>query len=292
MYELNKIGERTYYIEAPAKIGLYVEDDGTATLIDSGNDKEAGRKINQHLKENDWKLKLIINTHSNADHIGGNAFLQQRTGCEIRSTSIENAFTAHPLLESSFLFGGFPPKVLRNKFLMAQQSEVTGDLSSGLPEGFEIIDLPGHFFNMIGVRTPDDIVFLADCVSDISVLNKYHINFIYDIGQYLATLNFTENLSASLFVPSHAEPTKDIRPLAKANREKVHEIIALILLICKVPDTIEGIMKSICDHFDLTLDFNQYVLVGSTIKSYLSYLLDAGGVAASFNENRLVFETI
>lgn len=51
-----------------------------------------------------------------------------------------------------------------------------------------MIDLPGHFFDMVGFRTPDDIVFLADCLFSKETLDKYQINFIYDVGAYLKTL--------------------------------------------------------------------------------------------------------
>lgn len=291
MYELHQVGERTYYIDSPAKIGLYVEDNGNATLIDSGNDKEAGRKINQHFTARGWKLTTILNTHSNADHVGGNAFLQQRANCAIRSAGIENAFTQYPVLEPSFLYGGFPPKALRNKFLMAQPSMPTGDYTEGLPDGFEVFPLPGHYFGMIGVRTPDDIVFLADCLSGESILKKYHVNFIYDVEQYLSTLDRIDTLPAKLYIPSHAEPAQDIRPLAQANREKVQEVIALLSVLCYTPQTTEELIKAVFDHFELTMDFNQYALIGSTIRSYLAYLLDHGSIEAKFQDNRLLFQS-
>ena len=37
---------------------------------------------------------------------------------------------------------------------------------------------------MIGIRTPDNVVFLADCISSKSTLEKYRISFIYDIAEY------------------------------------------------------------------------------------------------------------
>ena len=77
MFELHQVGEKSYYIDCPAKIGLYRINDAEVYLIDSGNDKDAGRKIRRILNENGWSLKGIINTHSNADHIGGNQYLQQ-----------------------------------------------------------------------------------------------------------------------------------------------------------------------------------------------------------------------
>ena len=76
MFDLNQVGERSYYINCPAKIGIYKSNDTDVYLIDSVNDKDAGRKVRKILSENGWNLKGIINTHSNADHIGGNKYLQ------------------------------------------------------------------------------------------------------------------------------------------------------------------------------------------------------------------------
>ena len=123
MFELHQITQSAYYIESPAKIGLIRLNETDVCLIDSGNDKDAGRKVRQILDANGWKLKAIYNTHSNADHIGGNKYLQTQTGCDIFAPGMERDFTVHPLLEPSFLYGGFPPKDLRHKFLMAQESE-------------------------------------------------------------------------------------------------------------------------------------------------------------------------
>ena len=71
MFELVQVGSNTYYIDCPAKIGVYKVSETDVYLIDSGSDKDAGRKIRKILDEKGWHLKAIINTHSNADHIGG-----------------------------------------------------------------------------------------------------------------------------------------------------------------------------------------------------------------------------
>ena len=51
MYELIKVGEQSYYIESPAKIGVYVENGTEAYLIDSGNDKELEGKSDRFWKQ-------------------------------------------------------------------------------------------------------------------------------------------------------------------------------------------------------------------------------------------------
>ena len=67
--ELVKVGEKTYYIKNPTNIGVYKADENNVYLIDTGNDKEAGKKILKIIDEQGWKVKGIITTHSNADHI-------------------------------------------------------------------------------------------------------------------------------------------------------------------------------------------------------------------------------
>lgn len=54
MYELIQVSERSYYIQSPAKIGLVKLNDTDVCLIDSGNDKDAGRKVRQLLDKNGW----------------------------------------------------------------------------------------------------------------------------------------------------------------------------------------------------------------------------------------------
>ena len=290
MYELMQVSEHCYYIQSPAKIGLVQLDDTNVCLIDSGNDKDAGRKVRQILDANGWKLTAIYNTHSNADHIGGNKYLQGQTGCRIYAPGIECGFTRHPVLEPAFLYGGYPCRDLRHKFLMAQESNAEPLTPDVLPDGFEIIELPGHFFDMVGFRTPDDVVFLADCLSSRETLEKYQIGFIYDVAQYLKTLETVKTMKAKLFVPAHAEPAEDMADLAQYNIDKVREIAGKILELCREPVCFEVILKKLFAEYSLAMNFEQYVLVGSTVRSYLSWLKDGGKLRAEFEDNMLLWE--
>ncbi len=292
MFELNQVGERSYYINCPAKIGIYKANDTEVYLIDSGNDKDAGRKIRKILSENGWSLKGIINTHSNADHIGGNKYLQQQTGCKIFADGIEAAFTKYPLLEPSFLYGGYPCKDLRHKFLLASESDVCEITDADFPKELEVIPLRGHFFDMIGIRTPDNVVFLADCISSKSTLEKYQISFIYDVAEYLNTLDKVETMEAAMFVPAHSDVTNNIKSVVQLNRQKVFDISNDIQSILKTPMCFEELLKRLFDEYGLTMNFEQYVLVGSTVRSYLSWLKDNGKIRAAFTDNSLMWSSL
>ena len=290
MFELIQVSERDYYIQSPAKIGLIRLNDSDVCLIDSGNDKDAGRKVRQILDANKWHLTAIYNTHSNADHIGGNQYLQRQTGCGVYAPGIDCAFTRHPVLEPSFLYGAYPPKELRHKFLMAQESDAAELTPDVLPAGFQIVPLPGHFFDMVGFRTPDDTVFLADCLSSRQTLEKYQIGFIYDVAAYLKTLETVKVMQAAMFVPSHAPAGPEIAALAQINIDKVLEIAGRIVDICEQPLCFERILQKLFSAYNLEMSFEQYVLVGSTVRSYLSWLKDTGRLTVLFEDGMLLWQ--
>ena len=289
MYELTQVSKTCYYIQSPAKIGLVRTGQDEACLIDSGNDKDAGKKVKRILDSNGWSLRAVYCTHSHADHIGGNRYLQSQTGCKVYAPGIERDFTEHPILEPSFLYGANPPADLKHKFLMAQNCEALPLTDACLPDGIQMIPLPGHSWDMTGFRTSDNIVYLADCLSSRNTLDKYRIVFLVDVQSYLDTLESVRSMEAELFVPSHAEPTDQIAPLAEYNIEMVHETADEILRICTNPVSFETILKQLFDRYDLTMNFEQHVLVGSTVRSYLAWLKDRGLLDAVFQGNTLLW---
>ncbi len=292
MYELIKVNDSCYYIQMPAKVGIIKTGSDEVCLIDSGNDKSAGKKILKILDENGWSLKAIYYTHSHADHIGGNRYLQTQTGCKVYAFGIERALTEFPLLEPSYLYGANPPKQLRHKFFLAQSSDVLPMTEECLPDGLTMFPLAGHSGDMVGFRTEDDIVFLADCVASAETLAKYGITFLIDVGAYLETLESVKTMKAKLFIPSHAEPTEDMTELVDLNIAKVYEIGDSITSICAEPSTFETILKKLFEQYGLFMTFEQNALVGSTARSYLTWLAEEGRIEAGIEDNRLFWTAV
>ena len=291
MFELIQAGENTFYFDVPVKVGLYRLNERDVCLIDGGSDKDAGRRIRQQLDQHGWTLRDIYCTHSHADHIGGCQYLQRQTGCRVWAPGIECDFTRHPVLEPMGLWGGYPMRDLRLKFLMAAESDAAPLTAEALPAGFEAIPLPGHAPEMTGFRTPDDVVFLADCLVSEETLEKYAISYLYDVEAYLATLERVKEMRAALFVPAHAPAAADIAPLAQRNIDRVREVAGRITDLCREPLTFEELLQRLFTAYGLTMTLQQYALLGSTLRSYLSWLKDGGQLAYRFEDSRMLWHT-
>lgn len=131
----------------------------------------------------------------------------------------------------------------------------------------------------IGVYVPDrDNVYLIDSGNDKDA--------------YLKTLDMVEGMEAVVFVPAHAAVTGDMRELVRCNRDKVYEMAERILTICKEPQHFEKILQEVFKSYGLSMNFEQYVLVGSTVRSCLSWLKDTGRVTAVFEDSMLLWHSV
>ena len=99
-------------------------------------------------------------------------------------------------------------------------------------------------------------------------------------------------MEATMFVPAHAEASADIKELVRYNRGKVHEGADRILSICGEPMCFERILQEVFKGYGLSMNFEQYVLVGSTVRSYLSWWKDTGKVSAEFQDSMLLWQRV
>lgn len=290
MYELVRLTDHDYYIDCPAKIGLVRTGDNGVVLIDSGSDKDAGKKAYRIIEANGWDLRAVFNTHSHADHIGGNRFLQEKTGCAIYAKGMECTYSNTPLLEPIGLYGGLPYKELKNKFLMAQESSVLALSGDVLPEGVSVIELPGHSFDMVGFLTKDGTAYIADSISSEETLAKYGVGYLWDPNAALRTLGYLQTLEAARFVPSHAPVTDDITKPAHLNAAAITAVKEKILELCGAPVTFEMLLKGIFDTYRLQMSAQQYALIGSTIRSYLSAMYEENSLSFCFSDNKMLWQ--
>ena len=99
-------------------------------------------------------------------------------------------------------------------------------------------------------------------------------------------------MSADKFIMSHVETVDDIKPLIKLNRDKLYEICDIILEMLKEPLTFEVLLQKLFYHYELKMSIRQHSLVGSTVRSYLSYLKNEGKVDVIIDDNLILWKTV
>jgi glyoxylase-like metal-dependent hydrolase (beta-lactamase superfamily II) len=294
--ELEFVTENVGYIPGAVNVGV-VRRGGKAVVIDTGLDRDSGRGIKRVLEAQGLEPTAIINTHSHADHFGGNDYLVRNTGATVYAPAVESGIIQNPILEPLYLFHGAAPiRNLRNKFVLAKPSPVHHILEPGSVtiEGVEVevVPLQGHSLNQVGVLV-EDVLFCADTVFSGRVIDKYRVPVVQDVGGHLATLERLGETCHGLYVPSHTKPVDDITPLVDWNLETVRTIIADLLAILGEEKTAEGLQRELCTMYGLDLDVvQQYYLIHTTVMAYLSHLHESDMVEITLRGNSLRWKRV
>lgn len=279
MFDLIWLTEKTAYFDLPTKIGVYKTDDNNAILIDSGLNAKTGARVLKTLGELGLEVSFIINTHSHTDHAGGNKYICDTTGCKAYAPEVEDILIEYSDVEATLVYGGFPCRDFRKKFMNTESCKTYPLKDASLPEGMEIFPLYGHTAHMVGVKTPDDVYFLADVVNGKNTLEKSRICYIYDIDTQLETLENLKKLEGKLCVPAHTAPTRNITELAEANIDNIFDIRMDILnTLRRKPRTTEELTACLAVNYDMKLDFMGLVMVTSAVRSHLTALCHDGRI--------------
>ncbi len=295
--ELKKITDNIYFIPNVVNIGVIKDEEDSIILVDTGLDKSTGRKILKVLDEHGLLVKAIINTHSHADHCGGNNFIQSKTGAKVHAPEIESTIIQNPILEPWYLYSGANPlKELQKKFLMAPPSNVDFIIKKDQHLlkfnnlDLKIIPLPGHAPNQIGIEI-DSVIFCADILFSEKTLEKHKIPFFIDIEKTRETLINIKESHFDFYIPSHAKPSKNISRLIDANLTVINTIEEVILEELQERNTTEQVLKKLCDYFEIEIKgAQQYFLLKTPIMAYLSMLCQKGRVQVKLDNNLLFWE--
>jgi len=288
--ELINLKGNTYILEDFNRIGLYVFNNNEVAVIDTGLNEESGKAIIDACESKGWQIKMVINTHSHPDHIGGNHIIASTLNVPIFLYGKEEILYNNLEISGVIINGGYLHKYIKHAFLK-QPTESMTLKEEILPEGLEFYELAGHNSDMIGIKTRDGVHFLADSITGENLITKYQLQFIFDIKSYLNTLDFISELDGEIFVPSHGKITEDIKNLVELNKKIIQAVINKIKNICKDGLNFDDILQKITEHYHIKLDLVQYSMISFTLKSYLSYLLDEKIIKIEFINNKLIWKT-
>ncbi len=291
--QLTKIKDNTYCIPGAVNIGV-IKKGEECLLIDTGLDRQAGKQILHCLREEGLTPKVIINTHSHADHYGGNAVIREETGALVFASSFEKAVIENPYLEPFYLFSAAPTKQLATRFLMAEACQVDGVLEAGpfSAGGFsvDIISLPGHSPGQVGVVTADGVCFSADAYFSEEILDKYGVPYLADVTAALETLNMLAQTGYNFYVPCHGEPSVKPTEAIGSNLAIIEKILGQVLAMLQDgAHTREEVLAELMVQNKKKLDAVQYVLSHATITACLSHLHRTDMAKYVFYEGKMLW---
>ena len=299
------ISDCIYYISGPTNIGIIEErlSDTKSNLymIDSGCNTEDGKRIfteiTEYFSQKDITIKAIINTHSHADHCGANNYIQQKTNCEIWITENEQGSLINPFLQPIISWGGNPLPEINSSYYVAEKTVPNKIINPNekftLLNGIKIsfINLPGHYFEMVGILCEDNnkkVLFASDGIFGRKNIGKYWIPFLYDVKEFKNSLDTISSLNADCCIPGHGEPTSQIEETVELNKIAIISNEQCILEALKYKEqTQEDILKYVADKNEINLHIAQYMLIGCTIKAYLTFLYNEGKISYHIKENKM-----
>ncbi len=290
MFELVKLGENTYCYTMPTNVGFYVTDENEVYVIDTGVNEKSAKRILGILEEQGWSIKAIILTHAHTDHAGGCKYIVETTGVKAYATEAERMFVEKPDLEPAIVYGAFPCRDFRGKFMNTPACAVSDIEELTLPKGMEFFRLPGHFADMIGVKTPDDVYFLADAVISDRTLEVSPMSYVFDIESQYKTLENIKKYEGKLCVPSHAEPTREIAKLAQFNIDSLNKVNELILKLLETFLSVEDLTAKFMQMWSLPETYMQFVMTSSSVRGHLTYLRHKGLVEYSLDNGKMLWK--
>jgi len=146
------------------------------------------------------------------------------------------------------------------------------------------------------VTTPEgrSVFFAGDAIFGRERMKKYWIPFLFDVGGFKDSLKKIAAIRADMFVPSHGTivPGTGIGDLAELNRIAIMSTEKTILAVLETPCTVEDVLKGVADRNHIPLALGQFVLIGCTIRSYLSYLYRCGLISYFIQDNRMYWKKV
>lgn len=313
--QLVRLSEHISYLKMPTNTGFLSipQKNGGVDiyLIDSGNDETNGARLLDFIRSYvpNGRLKAIINTHSHADHCGGNSYLMRETGCEVWASKGEAYLMEFPDIETQLVWGGTPIHDIRSKFLLALPCRVTtvfnGEEEIHIPcfdsasdevqtLSLKVISLPGHYVAQTGFLLTDTdgkkVMFAGDVLSGRNVIKKHWIQYLLDETKTKESLQKITKIAADFYIPGHGDVVTNVEGIAELNMLAILETEDMILDELKSPKTMEELLKAVADRSNITLKTSQFCLIGSTLRSYLTGLYEAQKITYEIIENRMLWK--
>lgn len=222
------------------------------------------------------EIKEVLITHGHADHFRCAAALRQR-GARVWAAREEAAMVENPEINIRGMFSwALPSEDMVTRLFRGEGSVVDGYLDRFQSSCVECISMPGHTLAHVGFYTEDGVLFAGDAFYIEEVLDRFPLPYAIDIGLVKKTLMKIDAMNFKWLVPSHGKPLRKEETDGHVRRqiEQINKVEGIIMECLRTERTTENVISIVSRKLDLLETPAQYWLAVTTIKGFLSNLLN------------------
>ena len=291
--ELRQVKGNTWVLDSWELIPLYRLDAHHCVLLDTGTWDQRD-ELEAALDAAGLDPVAILCSHAHMDHMGSNAYFQKTRGTQVIMSLGEAAQIMSPLgIQLQYYnfnmgaFGQYPElgtaPCLPDRILLPGEREI--EIGGAQ---FEILPTPGHTIDHISVRTPDDVLYLADAMMTGRTLHHSKFPFAFCVRDYLDSMRKMRSEPADKFIVAHFGVYDEILPLVDMEARFFAERMLDLLDLIDQPTDPKKLTSDICRTYHITATkLSDVSYFESSSLSYLNYLRGLGYLEAYVEDNSI-----
>lgn len=280
--ELKQAKGNTWYLEDWQLIPLYKVDAHHCILLDTGL-YEQRQDIEEALKQAELTPIGILGSHAHNDHSSNHRYFQQKYHIPVALPMGEAAICCSMANLKGYFFMNSMEELKANErvshmLVRADQLIFPEDTVFELcGVKFDILHTPGHSPDHICIRTPDDVLYLADALLTGGELSHAKLPFHFCFHEAFQSLQMLRNTQASCYLAAHRGVYTALGTLPEQNIARVRDRADIIAKLIDRPIHLSEVSRRVCEAFRLRSGTKGAVaLYERNTRAYLEYLRDEG----------------
>lgn len=293
--KMNQILGKTWYFDGKgADLPFYRLNEHAVILLDGGCPGVDEQAVKRLIDDQGLHVEAVLCTHAHPDHMALCRHYQARGAKIIMPifeancvASAENLKAWYPLFSLEQIRDLFSFMLLEADETIARsqtQIEICG-------ERFEIIPTPGHTPEHIAVRTPDEVLYLADALMGKLECERAKLPYAFSIATDFETRARLRGEGAERYLMAHYGVERDISELLGLNSQIYLEVADKVRGLLTKPFTMEEWLAAVVRSFGFRSASTEYGLrlLERNLRSFVDYLMDIGEVKQQAIDGRMVY---
>lgn len=282
--ELKRAKGNTWYLEDWQLIPLYRVDEHRCILLDAGMADQC-HAMEECLRAAGLTPIGILCSHAHNDHSSNCRYFQQTYRIPVAMSMGEAAICCTEENLKAYYFMSSLEEFRANE--RVNQMQVRADqiiwpedeMCSFCGVEFGIVHTPGHSPDHICVRTPDDVLYLADALLTGEALTAAKLPFHLIFRQAIQSMELLKEQPASLYLAAHRGVYEDLGGIIEDNIARIRDRAERIAALVDEPIHLSELNLRVCRAFGLHSPTKGAVdLYERNVRAYLEYLKDEGMV--------------